>query len=53
MEHHTSGFKWLPVNKFELQLYTIRHLQQYAGELMERLGAGAQIDVAWIGMVRE
>lgn len=29
-----SGFDWLPMNKFELQLYTIRHLQQHVGELM-------------------
>lgn len=25
------------MTKFELQLYTIRHLQQHTGELMERL----------------
>lgn len=44
-----SGFDWLPFNKFELQIYTIRHLQQHAGELMERLGSRAGLDVDWIG----
>jgi hypothetical protein len=44
-----SGFDWLPMNKFELQIYTIRHLQQHTGELMERLGSRADIEVDWIG----
>lgn len=45
-----SGFEWLPMGKFELQIYIIRHLQQHAGELMERLGSRAGIAVDWIGM---
>jgi hypothetical protein len=45
-----SGFYWLPFNKLELQIYNIRHIQQHAGELMERLGTRANIDVDWIGM---
>ena len=44
-----SGFDWLPMNKFELQIYSIRHLQQHTGELMERLGTRAGIDVDWMG----
>ena len=44
-----SGFAWLPFSKLELQFYTIRHLQQHTGELMERLGTRANIDVAWVG----
>lgn len=47
-----SGFEWLPISKFELQLYSIRHIQQHVGELMERLGAHAQIDVGWVGTYR-
>jgi hypothetical protein len=47
-----SGFQWLPFGKLELQFYTIRHLQQHAGELMERLGARAGIDVNWVGSVK-
>lgn len=48
----SSGFDWLPMSKFELQIYNIRHLQQHAGELMERLGSRARISVDWIGMER-
>ena len=47
-----SGFDWLPFNKLELQVYTIRHIQQHAGELMERLGTRAEIEIAWVGMKR-
>lgn len=46
-----SGFSWLPFTKFELQIYSIRHIQQHAGELMERLGTRAGIDVDWVGTV--
>ena len=47
-----SGFDWLPMNKFELQIYTMRHLQQHTGELMERLGSLAGISVDWVGMAQ-
>lgn len=45
-----SGFGWIPLNKFELQIYTIRHIQQHTGELMERLGDAIEVD--WIGTYR-
>lgn len=48
-----SGFYWLNFNKLELQIYSIRHVQQHAGELMERLGAGADIEINWVGMVHD
>ena len=41
-----SGFDWLPFSKFELQLYNIRHIQQHAGELYERLNNNIEID--WV-----
>lgn len=44
-----SGFDWLPFSKFELHIYSIRHIQQHVGELMERLGSGAGIDIDWVG----
>ena len=47
-----SGFDWLPFGKLELQFYTIRHLQQHTGELMERLGTRAGVDVDWVGSRR-
>jgi len=43
-----SGFHWLPYTKLELQFYSIRHLQQHTGELMERLGPLAE-KVDWVG----
>lgn len=46
-----SGFSWLPLSKFELQIYSIRHIQQHTGELMERLGSRADIDIDWVGSV--
>jgi len=48
-----SGFSWLPFSKLELQFYNIRHLQLHTGELCERLGTMAGVDVDWIGMVHD
>jgi hypothetical protein len=50
LEAAESGFSWLPMGKLELQFYNIRHLQQHTGELCERLGTQASIDVDWVGM---
>lgn len=44
-----SGFSWLPFNKLELQMYTIRHLQQHTGELGARL-SGRGIEIDWVGI---
>jgi hypothetical protein len=33
----------------ELQLYSIRHLMQHTGELMERLGARTGAEIEWVG----
>lgn len=44
-----SGFDWIPFNKQELQFYNIRHLQHHTGELCERLGTTAGIDIQWVG----
>lgn len=44
-----SGFEWLPFDKLELQFYNIRHLQQHTGELMERLGTRANVEIRWVG----
>jgi len=45
-----SGFHWLPMNKLELQIYNLRHLQTHIGELAERLSQRAGIEVGWVGM---
>jgi DinB superfamily len=43
-----SGFNWLRFSKLELQLYNIRHIQQHSGELFERLGSRANIELDWV-----
>jgi hypothetical protein len=53
LEGDESGFFWLPFGKMELQFYNIRHLQLHTGELCERLGTTAGVDVDWVGMVHE
>jgi hypothetical protein len=45
-----SGFYWIPFDKFQLQFYNIRHIQHHTGELYERLGTWANIEVRWVGM---
>jgi hypothetical protein len=44
-----SGFHWLSFSKLELQFYNIRHIQQHAGELYERLGTRENIELDWVG----
>jgi hypothetical protein len=51
LESSESGFYWLPFGKLELQFYNIRHVQQHTGELCERLGTTADLDVDWVGSV--
>ena len=33
----------------ELQIYSIRHIMQHTGELMERLGAQTEAHIDWVG----
>ena len=47
-----SGFSWIPFSKQELQFYNIRHLQHHTGELCERLGTKAGIEIKWVGMMK-
>ena len=48
-----SGFYWLPFSKLELQFYNIRHIQQHAGELADRLGISENIEIDWVGMRKD
>lgn len=43
-----SGFYWLPMNKFELQLYNLRHLAHHTGQLADRLRSQAGIGLPWV-----
>ena len=44
-----SGFHWLPFDKFELQIYNIRHLQQHVGDLSTILLTQANLEINWVG----
>ena len=44
-----SGFVWVPLNKLEHQLCSIRHLQHHTGQLVDRLRNAAGIGVPWVG----
>ena len=44
-----SGFSWLPMNKLELHIYNIRHLQHHTGQLIERLHQNGISGINWIG----
>lgn len=44
-----SGYAWIPTNKLELQLDNIRHIQQHAGELYERLSAH-KLRLPWVAV---
>ena len=43
-----SGFDWLPFNRLETHFYNIRHIHQHIGELSERLGVTAEVDLKWV-----
>jgi len=45
-----SGFAWLPFGKLELLLYTLRHVQHHAGQLIDRVRNDAGVGVEWVGM---
>jgi len=38
-----------PMIMLELQIYSIRHLMQHTGELMERLGTRTDVEIDWVG----
>ena len=51
--HAESGFSWLPMSKLELQMYSMRHTMQHAGELYERIAKTSGADLPWVGMGKE
>lgn len=44
-----EGFDGRPYTKLELQIYSIRHIMQHTGELMERLGTRIDAQIDWVG----
>jgi hypothetical protein len=47
-----ESFGGRPYTKAELQIYSIRHIMQHAGELMERLGGRTGAEINWVGSKR-
>lgn len=47
-----SGYADREYTRLELQIYSIRHVMQHVGELGERLGARAGVELDWVGRVR-
>jgi hypothetical protein len=45
----TAAFHNRSRSTLELQIYSIRHIMQHAGELMERLGARTDVEIDWVG----
>jgi hypothetical protein len=46
-----ASFSGRPYTMLELQIYSIRHIMQHAGELMERAGARGNAQINWVGSV--
>jgi len=47
-----SGFSSYPqVDRLEMHLINIRHIQQHAGELYERLGTRGKVRLRWAGHI--
>ncbi|HEX4286691.1 MAG TPA: DinB family protein [Terracidiphilus sp.] len=43
-----SGFSWLSFNRFEVHLYTLRHLAHHTGQLADRLRVVAHVGMPWV-----
>lgn len=41
------GFYWIPMNRLQLHLYNIRHLQHHVGQLTERLHQAGIQGIKW------
>jgi hypothetical protein len=52
LDADNSGFDWYDMPKLDHQLVNLRHIQQHAGQLSERLMA-AGVETNWIGGARE
>ncbi|XEC92935.1 DinB family protein [Paenibacillus tarimensis] len=44
----SSGFDWLPFNRTELHIYSIRHIQHHTGQLIERLRNSGVTRNRWV-----
>jgi hypothetical protein len=42
-----AGFDWIPMNRLQLHLYNIRHIQHHTGQLTERLHQAGIKGITW------
>jgi hypothetical protein len=42
-----TGFDWIPMNRLQLHLYNIRHIQHHTGQLTERLHQAGIKGITW------
>jgi hypothetical protein len=43
-----ASFSWLPMNKLEMLLYNLRHIQHHTGQLIDRLREKVDVSSNWI-----
>lgn len=43
-----AGFEWIPFDKLELQIHSIKHIHHHTGQLYERLRTSGNISVEWV-----
>lgn len=46
--YNISGFEWLKLNRLEVHLYNLRHLQHHTGQLIERLQQNNVRGLIWV-----
>ncbi|MBC8145737.1 MAG: DinB family protein [bacterium] len=47
----SSGFDWITMNRGQLHIYNLRHLQHHMGQLAERLKSEADVSIDWVGRI--
>ncbi len=50
INNETSGFPWVPLNRFSLHLHNLRHIQHHTGQLTERLHQAGIKGIEWVGL---
>ena len=43
-----AGFNWLPMNKYEMLIYNLRHIHHHTGQLIDRLREKANVSSNWV-----
>lgn len=49
---NAGGFSWIRVNKLELHIYNIRHIQHHTSQLTDRLKEVEDTPIKWVGRMK-